>query len=144
MNSMNMKMNRCYSDLIRLKTFDERYEYLKLSAKIGEATFGYERYLNQIFYGSPEWKAFRRDVIIRDNGMDLGLDGYDIGDRIEVHHINPITSEMIENNDPLLMDMENVICTSSKTHKAIHYGDKSLLPKGPIERMPNDTFPWRL
>lgn len=126
-----------------MKTFDERYEYLKLSAKIGEATFGYERYLNQIFYGSPEWKAFRRDVIIRDNGMDLGLDGYDIGDRIEVHHINPITSEMIENNDPLLMDMENVICTSSKTHKAIHYGDKSLLPKGPIERMPNDTCPWR-
>lgn len=126
-----------------MKTFDERYEYLKLSAKIGEATFGYERYLNQIFYGSPEWKAFRRDVIIRDNGMDLGLDGYDIGDRIEVHHINPITSEMIENNDPLLMDMENVICTSSKTHKAIHYGNKSLLPKGPIERMPNDTCPWR-
>lgn len=126
-----------------MKTFEERYEYLKLSAKIGEATFGYERYLNQIFYGSPEWKAFRRDVIIRDNGMDLGLDGYDIGDRIEVHHINPITSEMIENNDPLLMDMENVICTSSKTHKAIHYGDKSLLPKGPIERMPNDTCPWR-
>lgn len=126
-----------------MKTFDERYDYLKLSAKIGEATFGYERYLNQIFYGSPEWKAFRRDVIIRDNGMDLGLDGYDIGDHIEVHHINPITSEMIENNDPLLMDMENVICTSSKTHKAIHYGDKSLLPKRPIERMPNDTCPWR-
>lgn len=140
---MSTKMNRCYSDLIKLKTFEERYEYLKFSAKIGEATFGYERYLNQMFYGSPEWKAFRRDVIIRDNGMDLGLEGYDITDRIEVHHINPITPEMIERNDPMLMDMENVICTSSRTHKAIHYGDKSLLPKDPIERKPNDTCPWR-
>lgn len=140
---MSTKMNRCYSDLIKLRTFEERYEYLKFSAKIGEATFGYERYLNQMFYGSPEWKAFRRDVIIRDNGMDLGLEGYDIADRIEVHHINPITPEMIERNDPMLMDMENVICTSSRTHKAIHYGDKSLLPKDPIERKPNDTCPWR-
>ena len=140
---MSTKMNRCYSDLIKLKTFEERYEYLKFSSKIGEATFGYERYLNQMFYGSPEWKAFRRDVIIRDNGMDLGLDGYDIADRIEVHHINPITPEMIERNDPMLMDMENVVCTSSRTHKAIHYGDKSLLPKDPIERKPNDTCPWR-
>ena len=140
---MSTKMNRCYSDLIKLKTFEERYEYLKFSSKIGEATFGYERYLNQMFYGSPEWKAFRRDVIIRDNGMDLGLEGYDITDRIEVHHINPITPEMIERNDPKLMDMDNVICTSSRTHKAIHYGDKSLLPKDPIERKPNDTCPWR-
>lgn len=140
---MSTKMNRCYSDLIKLKTFEERYEYLKFSAKIGESTFGYERYLNQMFYGSPEWKAFRRDVIIRDNGMDLGLEGYDITDRIEVHHINPITPEMIERNDPMLMDMENVICTSSRTHKAIHYGDKSLLPKDPVERKPNDTCPWR-
>lgn len=140
---MSTKMNRCYSDLVKLETFEERYEYLKFSSKIGEVTFGYERYLNQMFYGSPEWKAFRRDVIIRDNGMDLGLEGYDIADRIEVHHINPITPEMIERNDPMLMDMENVICTSSKTHKAIHYGDKSLLPKDPIERKPNDTCPWR-
>lgn len=138
-----MKMSRSYFELIRLPTFEERFDYLKFSAKIGEKTFGYERYLNQMFYGTPEWRAFRREAIIRDNGCDLGLDGYDIPDRIEVHHINPITAEMIENNDPCLMDLENVICTSSRTHKAIHYGDKNLLPKLPIERRPNDTCPWR-
>lgn len=138
-----MKMSRSYSELMRLQTFEERFDYLKFSAKIGEKTFGYERYLNQMFYGTPEWRAFRREAIIRDNGCDLGLEGYDIPDRIEVHHINPITAEMIENNDPCLMDLENVICTSSRTHKAIHYGDKNLLPRLPIERRPNDTCPWR-
>lgn len=138
-----MKMSRSYSELVRLPTFEERFDYLKFSAKIGEKTFGYERYLNQIFYGTPEWRAFRREAIIRDNGCDLGLEGYDIPDRIEVHHINPITAEMIENNDSRLMDLENVICTSSRTHKAIHYGDKNLLSKLPIERRPNDTCPWR-
>lgn len=138
-----MKMSRSYSELVRLPTFEERFDYLKFSAKIGEKTFGYERYLNQMFYGTPEWRAFRREAIIRDNGCDLGLEGYDIPDRIEVHHINPITAEMIENSDPCLMDLENVICTSSRTHKAIHYGDKNLLPKLPIERRPNDTCPWR-
>lgn len=138
-----MKMSRSYSELVRLPTFEERFDYLKFSAKIGEKTFGYERYLNQMFYGTPEWRAFRREAIIRDNGCDLGLEGYDIPDRIEVHHINPITAEMIENNEPCLMDLENVICTSSRTHKAIHYGDKNLLPKLPIERRPNDTCPWR-
>lgn len=138
-----MKMSRSYSELMHLQTFEERFDYLKFSAKIGEKTFGYERYLNQMFYGTPEWRAFRREAIIRDNGCDLGLEGYDIPDRIEVHHINPITAEMIENNDPCLMDLENVICTSSRTHKAIHYGDKNLLPKLPIERRPNDTCPWR-
>lgn len=138
-----MKMSRSYSELVRLQTFEERFDYLKFSAKVGEKTFGYERYLNQMFYGTPEWRAFRREAIIRDNGCDLGLEGYDIPDRIEVHHINPITAEMIENNDPCLMDLENVICTSSRTHKAIHYGNKNLLPKLPIERRPNDTCPWR-
>lgn len=138
-----MKMSRSYSELVRLQTFEERFDYLKFSAKIGEKTFGYERYLNQMFYGTPEWRAFRREAIIRDNGCDLGLEGYDIPDRIEVHHINPITAEMIKNNDPRLMDLENVICTSSRTHKAIHYGDKNLLPKLSIERRPNDTCPWR-
>lgn len=137
------KMNRSYSELMRLETFEERYDYLKLSAKIGEKTFGYERYLNQIFYGTPEWKAFRREIIIRDNGCDLGLEGYDITDRIEVHHINPITIEMIEKNDPMLMDPENAICTSARTHKAIHYGDEKLLRKmEPTIRKPNDTSPW--
>jgi len=138
-----MKLQRSYTELIRLPSFQERFDYLKLSAKIGDYTFGFERYLNQIFYGSPEWKAFRRDMIIRDNGCDLALEGYDIGDRIEVHHINPITIEMLERNDPLLMDPENVVCTSSRTHKAIHYGDENLLRKmEPVVRRPNDMCPW--
>ena len=136
-------MNRSYSNLIRLPTFEERFDYLKFSAKIGEKTFGYERYLNQLFYRSKEWKVFRREVIIRDNGFDLGLEGYDIPDHIEVHHINPITIEMIDQNDSLLFDMENVICASPRTHKAIHYGDRNLLPKLPVERRPNDMCPWR-
>ena len=135
-------MERSYSELIRLPTFEERFDYLKFSAKIGEATFGFERYLNQIFYTSKEWRKFRRDIIIRDNGCDMAMEDYDIYGRIEVHHINPITVKMIENNDPLLMDPENVVCVSPNTHKAIHYGDKDLLPKGPIERKPNDMCPW--
>lgn len=135
---------RSYSELIRLETFEDRFDYLKFSAKIGEKTFGYERYLNQIFYTSKEWRRFRRDIIIRDNGCDMALKDYDILGRIEVHHINPITIEMIENNDPLLMDPDNVVCASPNTHKAIHYGDKDLLPKPLIERKPNDMCPWLL
>lgn len=137
-------IKRSYSELIRLKTFEERFDYLKFSAKIGEATFGFERYLNQIFYTSKEWRKFRRDIIIRDNGCDMGMEDYEIHGRIEVHHINPITIKMIEDNDPLLMDPNNVICVSPNTHKAIHYGDKDLLPKDPIERKPNDMCPWLL
>lgn len=136
-------MNRSYSELVKLKTFEERFEYLKLSAKIGEETFGSERKLNQIFYGSAEWKAFRREAIIRDNGCDLGIDGREIGGKIEVHHINPISREDILNRSDSLWDLENVICVSSNTHKAIHYGDASLLPHDPIERRPNDTCPWK-
>lgn len=135
---------RSYSELVRLETFEDRFDYLKFSAKIGEKTFGYERYLNQIFYTSKEWRRFRRDMIIRDNGCDMALEDHDILGRIEVHHINPITIEMIENNDPLLMDPDNVVCVSPNTHKAIHYGDKDLLPKPLIERKPNDTCPWLL
>lgn len=136
-------MSKSYSELIRLETFEERFDYLKLSARIGEDTFGCERYLNQLFYRSPEWQRFRRQVIIRDDGNDLGIEGRDIGKRIEVHHINPITVKDIEEQNECLFDMENVICTSPRTHKAIHYGDKSLLPSDPIERKPNDTCPWK-
>lgn len=135
---------RRYSELIRLPTIEERFEYLKLSAKIGDSTFGYERDLNQLFYRSRLWKDFRKKVIIRDNGCDMAMKDYAIPGRIEVHHINPITIEMIENNDPLLLDMDNVVCVSPETHKAIHYGDSSALPKDPIERRPNDTCPWLL
>ena len=135
---------RSYHELSKLKTFEERFEYLKLSAKIGEDTFGRERFLNQYFYGSPEWKAFRDEALIRDNGCDLGIEGRDIYGRIEVHHINPITAEQVEKRDPCLLDLDNVICVSPNTHKAIHYGDALLLPKDPVERTPNDTCPWKL
>lgn len=135
--------NRSYTELKKLKTFEERFEYLKLSAKIGQDTFGHERYLNQYFYGSPEWKAFRDEVLIRDGGCDLGMEDRPIFGRIEIHHINPITPGDIENRSDSLFDLENVICTSSLTHKAIHYGDVTLLPRDPIERKPNDTCPWK-
>jgi hypothetical protein len=135
---------RSYHELSQLKTFEERFEYLKLSARIGEETFGTERFLNQYFYGTPEWRALRQNALIRDQGCDLGIEDHPIGGRIEVHHINPITPEDIKNRDPCLLDLENVICVSSNTHKAIHYGDASLLPHDPIERKPNDTCPWKL
>ena len=142
---MNSKrIIRSYEALIKIPTFEERFEYLKLSSKVGDSTFGYERYLNQIFYCSPEWRKFRDEVIIRDMGLDLAMKDHDIFDRIEIHHINPITPEDIENRSPLLLDMDNVVCTSSRTHKAIHYGDASLLMKDPIIRRPNDTCPWKL
>lgn len=139
-----MKNTKSYSELIRLETFEERYEYLRQSQIIGEDTFGRERYLNQLFYGSPEWRALRREALIRDNGCDLGIEDRKIGGRIEVHHINPITAEDIQNNNSCLLDLDNVICVSSNTHKAIHYGDASLLPRDPEERKPNDTCPWKL
>lgn len=140
---MSMKSTRSYHELSRLKTFEERFEYLKLSARIGEDTFGQERYLNQYFYGTPEWKAFRREALIRDGGNDLGIEDHPIVGRVEVHHINPISAEDIQNNAECLLDLDNVICVSPNTHKAIHYGDSSLLPKDPIVRRPNDTCPWK-
>lgn len=136
-------LNRCYSELARLKTFEERFEYLKLSARIGEETFGFDRYLNQKFYNSPEWKHFRRGIIIRDFGSDLGIEGREIPGRIEIHHINPITIGDITDSGEGLFDPENVICTSPLTHKAIHFGDISLLPREPVERKPNDMSPWK-
>ena len=135
---------RCYSELRKLNSFEERFEYLKLSAIVGETTFGFERYLNQKFYGSKEWKEFRREIIIRDDGFDLGIQDRPIFDRIEIHHINPISIEDFENKSMSLLDPENVICTSSLTHKAIHYGDINLLPKKYEERRPFDTCPWKL
>lgn len=140
---MSLKNTRSYHELVQLKTFEERFEYLKLSAKIGEDTFGQERYLNQYFYGTPEWKAFRREALIRDGGNDLGIEDHPIVGRVEVHHINPITTEDIQNNAKCLLDLENVICVSPNTHKAIHYGDASLLPRDPVIRRPNDTCPWK-
>lgn len=134
---------RSYKELIRLPTFEERFEYLRLSAIVGESTFGFERHLNQVFYRSPEWKHVRRDIIARDYGCDLGIEDRQIMDRIEIHHINPITPEDIENRSDLLLDMDNLICVSPNTHKAIHYGDERLITKSvPTIRRPNDTCPW--
>lgn len=135
--------NRTYTELSKLKTIEERFEYLKIDGKIGEDTFGFDRYLNQMFYKLPEWKKTRRDVIIRDGGCDLGVEGYDIAGSITVHHMNPVTKEQILNRDPILFDPEYLISTTNLTHKAIHYGDSNLLPKVNTERRKNDTCPWR-
>ena len=134
---------RTYSDLIRFSTFEERYEYLKLSGVVGKSTFGFDRYLNQLLYNSCFWKSSRDKVIIRDQGCDLGVEGYDINDRIYVHHINPVTIEDIDKFGMELLDPEFLICTSFRTHNAIHFGDANQLPKPPIERKPGDTCPWR-
>ena len=124
-------------------TFIERFNYLKLNGKVGIKTFGFDRYLNQVLYCSQEWKRFRRQVIIRDNGCIFGLDGYNINGRLIVHHINPITLEQIEQRDPMIFSMENVVCVTHNVHEAIHYGDESLIPTDPIIRKPNDTCPWK-
>lgn len=137
-------MIRTYKDLSMLKTFKERYEYLKLSdGMVGADTFGYDRYLNQLFYQTKEWKHLRDQLIIRDNGCDLGVDGYDIYGRIIVHHMNPITKTDILDRTDYLMNPDYLICTTQRTHNAIHYGDENLLLTMPIERTKNDTCPWK-
>jgi hypothetical protein len=129
---------------MKLSTFEERYEYLKLGGAVGEETFGFDRYLNQIFYKSDEWKSIRSYVITRDNGCDLGVSDREIrGDKILVHHMNPITKEDIINRSDILLNPEYLITTVKNTHDAIHYGDSELLYQGPIERTKNDTCPWR-
>ena len=136
---------KTYSELIQLETFEERYEYLRLGGRVGEETFGFDRYLNQAFYKLEEWLDVREFVIIRDNGCDLGSADHEIpeGVVIMVHHINPITKEDILERNPCLFDPENLITTIKRTHDAIHYGDKSLLNLPPVERRPNDTCPWK-
>lgn len=136
-------MIRTYSELSKLSTFKERFDYLKLNGKIGEDTFGHSRFLNQDFYSSPEWRRTRRNIIVRDNGCDMGLDGHSIQGRIYVHHINPITVDDILERRPCLFDPENLICVSSMTHEAITYGIEDMLPTDPVIRRPNDTCPWR-
>lgn len=133
---------RTYSELIKLKTFEERFEYLKLDGVVGLDTFGYDRYLNQVFYRSIVWRNLRHQIIIRDSGCDLGILEREIFDKIFIHHLNPITKDQIEHNDISLLDPENLICCSFDTHNAIHYGDESLLVLDPIIRTKNDTIPW--
>ena len=139
-----VKISKTYSELIQLPTFKERFEYLKLNGMVGEETFGFDRYLNQAFYNSLEWKRFRRDIIVRDNGCDLGIDDREIGGMIIIHHLNPISmDDIIKKNVEVLLNPENVICVSTLTHQAIHYGDESLLNTTPIDRRKNDTCPWK-
>jgi hypothetical protein len=136
---------RTYSELIELSTFEERYEYLRLGGKVGEETFGVDRYLNQILYTSPEWRSLRNQIITRDGGCDLGIRDREIpeGVKIFIHHMNPITVEDILNRSDFVFNPEYLISTIKNTHDAIHYGDSSLLYEDPIVRSKNDTCPWR-
>lgn len=139
-----MTIIRTYSELITLPTFEERYRYLRLGGKVGEMTFGFDRYLNQKFYRSdPDWLSVRDYVIIRDKGCDLGITGREINTNIIVHHMNALTREDIIRRTKYLLDPEYLICTLHNTHEAIHYGNENLLVKDPIIRKPNDTCPWR-
>ena len=133
---------RSYSELRELDSFDDRFEYLKLSGRVGLETFGFDRYLNQRFYKSREWRRIRNHVIVRDNGMDLGVEGYEIHDRILIHHMNPITESEIMHGESSILDPEFLISTTMNTHNAIHYGDASLLPQQYVERRPGDTRLW--
>lgn len=134
---------KTYRELIRLKTLDERFEYLKMGGKVGAETFGFDRYLNQVFYRSSIWKDVRREVIIRDRGCDLGISYYEIQGSIIIHHMNPITEEDIIERNPDIFNPEYLICCSKRTHDAIHFGDKHLLPHEYIERRKGDTCPWK-
>ena len=136
--------NLTYTDLSKLKSFDERFNYLLLKGRVGIDTFGYDRYLNQILYTSQKWKSLRDQIIIRDNGMDLGIDGFPIYGRVIIHHINPITLDDVLDNSPDVFNPEYLICTSHKTHNAIHYGNEDYTRElSIVERQPNDTIPWR-
>lgn len=140
MKTMNIKT---YSELSKLTTFEERYRYLRLGGRVGEETFGFDRWINQMFYKDPEWLKIRDEVIIRDNGCDLGIEGREIYSRIIVHHMNPITKADILDRSEFLLNPEYLICTVKNTHDAIHYGDENLLITLPMERSVNDTCPWR-
>ena len=137
-------MIRRYSELIKIPSFIERYRYLKLSGSVGTETFGFDRWLNQTFYKSPEYRKVRLEVILRDNGCDLGIDEFEIAGKVIIHHMNPITQTDILKRSDFALDPEYMICVSHGTHNAIHYGDERLLPVSNIvERKPNDTIPWK-
>lgn len=135
--------NKSYSELVKLKTFKERFQYLKLDGAVGEFTFNGSRFLNQTFYRSRQWNEARHKVILRDNGCEMGLEDYPIFGYIYIHHINPITKDDLMRLSPRIFDLENLICLSFQTHNAIHYGSEESLPKGPAIRTANDTCLWR-
>lgn len=137
-----MKTVRQYSVLTRFDSLEARFDYLKLGGSVGKETFGWDRYFNQRFYHSLEWKRIRNAVIVRDNGCDLGVPGYEINDKVLIHHMNPIWIEDLKEHNQNILDPEFLISVSQRTHQAIHYGDRSLLPQVPIERKPGDTKLW--
>jgi len=134
--------NRSYRELRRLDTFEERFEYLSLKANVGDSTFGFDRYINQQFYTSKEWRDVRQTVIARDLGCDLGVDGYEIFEKVIIHHMNPMTVDDISHSDSSILDPDNLITTTHNTHNAIHYGDKTLLRQPLVERQVGDTRLW--
>lgn len=134
--------NRTYSELRSLNTFEERYRYLSLHGRVGETTFGFDRYLNQQFYTSKQWRQTRHGIIVRDNGCDLGVEGHEIHDAVYIHHLNPMTVEDFATGNPRILDPDNLISVSHRTHNAIHYGDEKLLPQPFVERRPGDTKLW--
>lgn len=136
-------MNRNYKELIRLSSFEDRFDYLKCNNVIGDSTFGGHRYLNQLLYSSKEWKRIRNRVIVRDNGFDLAHPDHPIIGNIYVHHINPITIEDVLEEHRSVFDLNNLICASFQTHNAIHFGSEEILPRDFVERKPNDTCPWK-
>lgn len=136
-------MKRTYSELITLSTYEERFKYCDLFGKVGEETFGHNRWLNQVLYSSPEWKSFKREIILRDNGCEFALPGFEIFKYGTVHHLNPITKDDVLNRDPCVFDPENVVLVASDTHKFLHYGSGPVPYKEPVVRKPNDTCPWR-
>lgn len=140
---MKIPIFRTYTELMMYDSFIDRFRYLKLDGIVGDETFGHERYLNQLLYKLDAWKQVRRKVIIRDNGCDLGVPGYEIQDRVIVHHMNPITVEDIKNRNPIIFDLENLITVSHNTHNAITYGSEDILLTEPIIRTANDTCPWK-
>ena len=136
-------MIRTYSELSTITSFKDRFRYLKLDGAVGEATFGFDRYLNQLFYRSQRWRKIRDEVIVRDCGCDLGIEGYEIYKYAMIHHMNPITAKDIQDESEYLLNPEYLITTTQQTHNAIHYGNEDLLPTMPVERTQNDTCPWR-
>lgn len=136
-------MIRTYTELIKIPTFEERFNYLKLNGRVAQETFGFDRWLNQVFYRSPQWRQLRNQIIIRDNGCDLGIEGRNIVDKIYVHHMNPLLKNDIVDKTEYLTNPEYLICVSHMTHEAIHYGDANLLVKDFVERRPGDTIPWQ-
>lgn len=137
-----MAKMKSYNELVRLPTFEERYDYLRVHGQVGQETFGFDRYMNQQFYTSSEWRHIRNLVIARDLGCDLGIKGYEIYDKVIIHHMNPLTEDDIQHSSDNLMDLDSLITTSHRTHNAIHYGDRSLLAQPLVERHPGDTLLW--